>query len=299
MHDFGYLGKNKVQEVLMSKHSHKETVASQSDNRGKPAANNDKNQAEVRADTSGSANSGSTDRDPINQGSADQGQAGPDISDRGPANPGSMDPGVKDQADTNQAESNQKKISPAEFNSMGPEEKNRAFEALLAACEQVSAEYEAKIAELNDQYLRKAADFENFRKRMNREKLEITEFANQNLLMDLITVIDDFERAIKSAETSKDFASFYEGIKMIEKRLTTQSENKWGLKRFDSVGELFDPNRHEALQMEKSVEISEPVVKEEYVKGYFLKERVIRFAKVKVLMPETGGAENKAVSKEQ
>jgi molecular chaperone GrpE len=151
--------------------------------------------------------------------------------------------------------------------------------------EQKTAELEAKLAVLNDQYLRKAADFENFRKRMNREKQEISEYANQNLLLDLLPVLDDFERAIKSAETSKDFASFYEGITMIEKRFFSELENKWGLKRFDSEGQPFDPNRHEALQMEKAAGISEALVKEDYLKGYLLKERVIRFAKVKVLMP--------------
>jgi len=154
--------------------------------------------------------------------------------------------------------------------------------------EQASAEMAIKLAELNDQYLRKAADFENYRKRMNREKQELTEFANQNLLLDLLPVLDDFERATKSAETSRDFASLYEGISMIQKQLGSQLENKWGLKRFDSEGEPFDPNRHEAIQMEKTPEVAEAVVKEDYVKGYLLKERVIRYAKVKVLMPADG-----------
>jgi len=167
------------------------------------------------------------------------------------------------------------------------EAKEAAPEAEPESPEQKYAALEAKLSDMNDQYLRKAADFENFRKRMNREKQELTEFANQNLILDLLPVIDDFERAIKSAETSKDFTSFYEGIAMIEKRLSTQLENKWALKRFDSEGETFDPNRHEALQMEKAPGIKEAVVKEDYVKGYLLKDRVIRFAKVKVLMPET------------
>ena len=152
--------------------------------------------------------------------------------------------------------------------------------------EQKIAELEAKNTELNELYLRKAADFENFMKRMNREKQEITDFANQNLLLDLLPIIDDFERAIKSAETSKDFASFYEGVNMIEKRFSTQLETKWGLKRFESEGQPFDPNRHEALQMEKAPGIEEPVVKEDFLKGYLLKDRVIRFAKVKVFMPD-------------
>jgi molecular chaperone GrpE len=91
-----------------------------------------------------------------------------------------------------------------------------------------------------------------------------------------------------SAAGSPEFASFYEGIKMIEKGLSAQLEGKWGLKRFDSEGTPFDPNRHEALQMEKAPGIAEAVVKEDYVKGYLLKERVIRYAKVKVLVPDEG-----------
>lgn len=158
--------------------------------------------------------------------------------------------------------------------------------AEVPSAEEEAAALKVQLAELNDQYLRKAADFENFRKRMNREKQEAIDFANQSLLIDLIQVIDDFERAIKSAETSKDFPSFYEGISMIEKRLSSQLENKWGLKRYDSAGEPFDPNRHEAIGMDKSPDITEPVVQEDFIKGYTLKDRVIRAAKVKVLMPD-------------
>ncbi|MDR0644135.1 MAG: nucleotide exchange factor GrpE [Treponema sp.] len=144
---------------------------------------------------------------------------------------------------------------------------------------------EAENTALKDQYLRKAADFENFRKRMTREKQDAIDFANQNLLLDIVQVLDDFERAIKSAETSQDFQSFLDGVKMIENRLSSELENKWGLKRFDSRGELFDPNRHEALMMEKSADITEATVTEDLVKGYTLKDRVIRAAKVKVTMP--------------
>ncbi|MDR1506778.1 MAG: nucleotide exchange factor GrpE [Treponema sp.] len=170
---------------------------------------------------------------------------------------------------------------------LGPEEK--------IAC------LEAELADANDQYLRKAADFENFRKRMNQEKQSAIDFANQGLLMDLIPVIDDFERAIKAAEAQREaagqdteqisagFNSLCEGISMIEKRLVSQMENKWGLKRFDSAGETFDPNRHEAIMMEKSSEINDPVVAEDFIKGYTLKDRVVRAAKVKVIMPENAG----------
>jgi len=152
--------------------------------------------------------------------------------------------------------------------------------------EEKIAELEAQLAETRDQLLRKAADFENFRKRMNQEKQNAIEFANQTLLLDIIPVIDDFERAIQSGEKAADLNTFIEGVKMIEKRLTSQLESKWGLKRFNSAGEPFDPNKHEALMMDKSPDVTEAVVQEDLVRGYLLKDRVIRPAKVKVLMPE-------------
>lgn len=156
------------------------------------------------------------------------------------------------------------------------------------------AELEAQVAEIRDQLLRKAADFENFRKRMNQEKQNAIEFANQSLLLDIIPVIDDFERAIQSAQNSAELnelpagKAMLDGIIMIEKRLTGQLEAKWGLKRFNSAGEPFDPNRHEAMMMEKSPDVEESMVQEDFIKGYTLKERVIRAAKVKVLVPESG-----------
>jgi molecular chaperone GrpE len=152
--------------------------------------------------------------------------------------------------------------------------------------EEKIAELEAQLAETRDQLLRKAADFENFRKRMNQEKQSAIDYANQSLLLDILPVIDDFERAIQSGETTTDIAGFLDGVKMIEKRLTSQLESKWGLKRFTSAGELFDPNMHEALMMEKSADVSEATVQEDLAKGYMLKDRVIRAAKVKVLMPQ-------------
>ena len=152
--------------------------------------------------------------------------------------------------------------------------------------EEKITELETQLAETRDQLLRKAADFENFRKRVNQEKQSAIEYANQGLLLDIIPIIDDFERAILAGENSTDIKSFLDGIKMIEKRLSTQLESKWGLKRFNSAGEPFDPNMHEALMVEKSPDISEPVVREDLIRGYMLKERVIRAAKVKVLMPE-------------
>ena len=151
---------------------------------------------------------------------------------------------------------------------------------------EIIAELEIKLAEITDQLLRKAADFENFRKRMNQEKQNAIEFANQNLILDIIPIIDDFERAIQSAESAKDFDGFLNGVKIIEKQLSGQLESKWGLKRFNSAGEPFDPNKHEALMVEKTADVKEAVVREDLIKGYLLKDRLLRAAKVKVAMPQ-------------
>jgi molecular chaperone GrpE len=156
---------------------------------------------------------------------------------------------------------------------------------------------EAQVAELKDQYLRKAADFENFRKRMNQEKQSAIDYANQSLLLDIIPIIDDFERAIKSADDSEDFASFHEGVSMIEKRLINDLANKWGLKRYDSANQPFNPEIHEAIMMDKSADVSEPTVSDDFLKGYMLKDRVVRAAKVKVLMPADNAAKESAENK--
>ena len=206
------------------------------------------------------------------------------------------DSSAKEKPESSQAAEEGEKIRenavPGTPEPMSPEEE-------LAALKEKIGDLETKLADANDQYLRKAADLDNFRKRAIREKQEISDFANQSLLKDLLPVLDDFERAMKFAESNSDFASFYEGIGMIEKRLYTQLENKWGLKRFYSEGEPFDPNRHEALQVEKAKGISEAIVKEDFLKGYLLKERVIRFAKVKVLMPADGESSGQSAEEER
>ncbi len=147
------------------------------------------------------------------------------------------------------------------------------------------AELESENSDLKDQYLRKQADFENFRKRMFREKEDSIKYANSNLLEDLITIIDDFERAIKASSSAQDVESFKTGIEMIEKQFVGMLERKYGLKRFNSTGEEFDPEKHEAIGTEESEDHDASMVVEEYQKGYMLHDRVLRHAKVKVSVP--------------
>jgi molecular chaperone GrpE len=159
-----------------------------------------------------------------------------------------------------------------------------------ASAEDRIASLEKETADLKDKLLRKQADFENFRKRMLREKEDAAQYANATLLTDIIGLIDDFERAIRSAEESRDFSTFLQGVSMIEKQFVEMLENRWRLKRFASVGEGFDPNKHEAVLRVEGPAGSKPTVVEDYQKGYYLHERVLRPARVKVMVPAVEGA---------
>ncbi|HDQ13732.1 MAG TPA: nucleotide exchange factor GrpE [Sediminispirochaeta sp.] len=166
--------------------------------------------------------------------------------------------------------------------------KTELLEKQLEEVQTQLAKLEAENSELKNQYLRKQADFENFRKRMQREKMDAIKYANSDLLQDLVPIIDDFERAIKSSEESRDFESFHSGIKLIEHQFTNMLDRKYGLKRIESVGQEFDPQKHEAINMEESSEVETQTVVEDYQKGYFLNDRVLRHAKVKVAVPAAG-----------
>ena len=146
---------------------------------------------------------------------------------------------------------------------------------------------EEAVREANDQLLRKAAEFENSRKRLAREKEESIKYANAGLLTDVVPIIDDFERAIQSAADSKDFDAFHTGVSLIEKQMVSMLERNWGLKRFSANGEPFDPEKHEAIAVEETDKYDSEVVLEDYQKGYLLHDRVLRPAKVKVARPVT------------
>lgn len=146
------------------------------------------------------------------------------------------------------------------------------------------AELEKENADLKDQLLRRAADFDNYRKRMMQEKQDAFDYGNANLLKDLLDSLDNFDRTLDAAKDAKDAKSIADGIKMINKSLVSMLENKYNLVAFGKEGDAFDPDLHEAIGMQEG-----KVKKEElaavYLKGYKLKEKVIRHAKVMVVKP--------------
>ena len=138
----------------------------------------------------------------------------------------------------------------------------------------------SELAELKDKYLRLYADFENFRRRTAKEKLELISNANEGVLKALIPVVDDFERAMQSIENTDDVAAVKEGVSLIYTKLFKTLEGK-GLKPMVSKGEPFDADLHESVtQFPAPSDDLKGKVIDEIEKGYYLNDKVIRFAKV-------------------
>ena len=135
---------------------------------------------------------------------------------------------------------------------------------------------------LYDQLLRRAAEFENYRKRTEREKTENYNRARADVILELLPVIDNFERAMSSLEKSVDDAQgLRHGVELIHKQFR-DALTKFGLQEIEAVGKMFDPNLHEAVTIESTDKHEENTVIEEFERGYKLGDRLLRPAKVKV-----------------
>lgn len=138
-----------------------------------------------------------------------------------------------------------------------------------------------KIAELNDKFLRQAAEFENFKRRNAKERIELIQTAGRDVIADLLEVIDDSERAQKQMEVTDDLEQIKEGINLVFAKLRNTLSAK-GLKAMDTKGKKFDPDIHEAIaEIEAGEEMKGKVI-DEVQKGYYLNDKIIRYAKVVV-----------------
>jgi len=139
---------------------------------------------------------------------------------------------------------------------------------------------EAEVTELKDKYLRLYADFENFRRRTAKEKLDLISNANEELMKAVLPIVDDFERAMASFDTVSEIAPLKEGVGLIYNKFSKTLEAK-GLKPMTAKGEVFDADLHESItQFPAPTEDLKGKVIDEVEKGYFLNEKVIRYAKV-------------------
>jgi len=139
-----------------------------------------------------------------------------------------------------------------------------------------------KLEEMNDKYLRLFSEFDNFRKRTQKEKIELYKTASEDVMLALLPVIDDFERALKAAADENGNEKLQEGIALIYSKFTNTLRQK-GLESLDSMGQEFNTDYHEAIT---NIPAPEPEMKGKVVdvieKGYKLNDKVIRFAKVVV-----------------
>lgn len=133
-------------------------------------------------------------------------------------------------------------------------------------------------AEIYDRLLRRQAEFENFRKRTDRERAEFFEYAGMESARALLPVLDDFERALKLPCSDAEYAK---GMELIYSRLL-ESLKKQGLEPVESVGAKFDPNLHHAIDRETSTEVEDQTILTEYQRGYNFKGKTLRPAMVKV-----------------
>ncbi len=138
------------------------------------------------------------------------------------------------------------------------------------------------LAELKDKYLRLYADFENFRRRTAKERLDLFSTANSDMMKTILPIVDDFERAMQSFEATTELEPLKEGVALIYNKLFKTLQAK-GLKPMDSKGEPFDAELHESItQFPAPTDDLKGKVVDEIEKGYFLNDKVIRYAKVVV-----------------
>lgn len=159
----------------------------------------------------------------------------------------------------------------------------------VSELEKLRQQLEAKELEAQenyDRFLRQVAELENFKKRMAREKSEAIRYANESLIKDLLPVLDNLERALEHAKGGGNGKPLLEGIEMVLKNFV-EVLGKHGVMQISTVGEMFDPEKHEALAQIESKEHEPNTVIEEHHKGYFLLDRLMRPAQVSVVkLPE-------------
>jgi molecular chaperone GrpE len=156
----------------------------------------------------------------------------------------------------------------------GPEASAQSFEAMAAERDRLIEEKN----DLMDRLLRRQAEFDNFRRRAEREKSDVLEFAHTESVRAILPILDDFERALKVPTTDKAYAR---GMELIYQRLS-ESLKKLGLEPITTKGLKFDPHLHHAVDMVETADVEEQTILDEYQQGYNFRGRLLRPAMVKV-----------------
>lgn len=164
----------------------------------------------------------------------------------------------------------------------GESEQNICFDVREMETMMESLEEKNRLLQESDERLKRLqADFENFRRRTRQEKEELSQIVTQNVILDIVPVLDNFERALSSAAT-QDAASVMAGVEMIYRQFSALLE-KVGLEPIEAVGQQFDPQKHEAVMRVQDAEQPDGLIVEELQKGYVVCGKVIRPSMVKVV----------------
>ncbi len=156
-----------------------------------------------------------------------------------------------------------------------------AKEAAEEAVEQDAEALAGQLAELNQRFLRVAADFENYKRRTALEKDDLLKYSNAKLIGELLPVLDTFQLALKNSGNGPEVQNVVKGMEMIYRQMLQVLEQA-GMSKIEAVGQPFDPKLHEAVMQVEDDSVPEDTVVEELRAGYMLKERVIRPSMVKV-----------------
>jgi molecular chaperone GrpE len=151
------------------------------------------------------------------------------------------------------------------------------------------------LEELNNQYLRLAADFANFRKRTDSEREALLKYGSDKAVSQILPVLDNLERAFQSLTEDSDAKTLFQSFRMLHQQLSDAMKGL-GVTPIDAVGEAFDPERHEAVSQQPSSDCPDNSVLQVYQKGYLLHDRVIRPAQVVVAVNEEANAPEKTDS---
>lgn len=163
----------------------------------------------------------------------------------------------------------------------------------VSQLKETTAKLDLEAKALRDKYLRALADFENYRKRTQRELERFQQNANEFLLTSLIPVLENLDRALASAEQDKCFDGLYKGMEIVSRQLK-ETLAKHGMIEYSALGEAFDPQRHEAVGSIETGEHPSDTIVAEQAKGYLYNSRVLRPARVLVAKPKPDENEQKA-----
>ena len=161
----------------------------------------------------------------------------------------------------------------------GVEAKFQEMDAMLKEAEEKMVEVESKFKQSKEDYLRVLADFDNFRKRSQKEKEELQKFAGENIFKELLPILDGFDQTLNHAKPQAELANFIAGVELLRKQVL-QIFSKFGVTKIECLGQPFDPNLHEAMSQEESPDHKTGTIVREWRSGYKMHEQLLRPAMV-------------------